>query len=417
MVELGALKETGSFNHSHLIRGVGAFVRGEKYYLLSQWADGGNLVDFWKSHPCPVLDGGLLRGFLEQFKGLASALVELHKDRDTKAEKNPISEADAHPTANSSQLQELPQINEPETEDDAKAKADHVETSYWRHGDLKPENILRVMDPAQPDALGKLQIGDFGLAKRHNMPTRLRFGTTARFTTAQYEPPEASGQGGWSRVYDIWSMGCIILETIIWLLYGLKGQNAFHNEPVKGNNKTRFYIAEPPSGARVSDVASGWMDDILSEDPECNRVSGTALRDLLQLTRDKLLVVAVPKDQHKPTIGTRTNAVTFLKDIDSIIEKADKSSSYLFTGTKRDGVAVPQSPKLRRPQSLPTLGNLPLHLPLPRAGLFASSQPEDAMVNQNQQASCLSFHIVSSRVDRTVIANYGEYIQDVCESC
>lgn len=66
-------------------------------------------------------------------------------------------------------------------------------------------------------------ITDVGLAKQHNKATRerrdLTFSTAATITHAAPElgiDPNAPR----SRRFDIWSMGCILLEFTIWLLYG-----------------------------------------------------------------------------------------------------------------------------------------------------------------------------------------------------
>ena len=67
-----------------------------------------------------------------------------------------------------------------------------------------------------------------------------------------------------SRLYDIWSMGCIVLEFTIWLLYGLKGLNKFNesiNGPLEGN--TPFYEVKRELGETVATVHTEvvkWMD-------------------------------------------------------------------------------------------------------------------------------------------------------------
>lgn len=47
---------------------------------------------------------------------------------------------------------------------------------------------------------------------------------TKQTGTQKYEPPETDNERGEigqprSRLYDMWSMGCIVFEFIIWLLY------------------------------------------------------------------------------------------------------------------------------------------------------------------------------------------------------
>jgi serine/threonine protein kinase len=61
-----------------------------------------------------------------------------------------------------------------------------------------------------------------GIAKRHVVATQERdVLTSTRYGTVGYEAPEtAINIHARSRLYDIWYMGCITLEFVIWNLYG-----------------------------------------------------------------------------------------------------------------------------------------------------------------------------------------------------
>ena len=107
----------------------------------------------------------------------------------------------------------------------------NTEASYC-HGDFKPENIL--VFTSEDGSLGTFKIGDWGEAKYHKGRTEMRFmKKTARYGTLRYEAPEVvtglksklkdQPEKRRSRLYDVWSMGCIMLECIVWLLYGLDG--------------------------------------------------------------------------------------------------------------------------------------------------------------------------------------------------
>jgi serine/threonine protein kinase len=81
------------------------------------------------------------------------------------------------------------------------------------HFDLKPANILVFGD-------GTWQIADFGQAV-----FRERTGSSAKITnpggTDAYAPPEAVDlKAKGSRKYDVWSMGCILLELTSFLAKG-----------------------------------------------------------------------------------------------------------------------------------------------------------------------------------------------------
>ncbi|KAI8287284.1 hypothetical protein K4K60_012629 [Colletotrichum sp. SAR11_57] len=137
-VEADALSDIASLKHKHIIERIAAITRGENRYFMFQWADGGNLRDFWKSHPTPEFDANLVRESVTQLRGLADALAALH---NYKGEGN------------------------------------------YRHGDLKPENILRFEDKT---FVGTLKIADMGLAKRHTEATDARLGpTNTKYGTAR----------------------------------------------------------------------------------------------------------------------------------------------------------------------------------------------------------------------------------------
>lgn len=268
--EVGALAKMNELNHKHIVRFITAFRRGSskdpEHYLMFEWADGGNLLDLWEKNPKPALEPPLIKAVIEQLLGLASALCSAHY-----------------------------------LEEDGKLTG-----GGYRHGDLKPANILWFQDS---DNIGTLKIGDWGEAKIHNVVTALRHSrTTAKFATRRYEAPETEtgvkallpdqAEFRRSRLYDLWAMGCITLEFIIWLLYGNDVLDQF-NQRVKDESggDSPFYQLSEVNGkkvARVHGVVEHWIDHI-SRDPSCE-AGTTALGDLLKIVRTGLLVVKLPKE-------------------------------------------------------------------------------------------------------------------------
>jgi serine/threonine protein kinase len=132
---------------------------------------------------------------LEQFRCLAHALNQMHHYT---------------PPESSEEARTLSpiRINEP------------TSNTNWRHGDVKPGNILRFTDPNSSGWLGTLKLGDLGRARQHNVKTQQRKqGTREKFGSWRYEAPETfTALEGRSRLYDIWSFGCVIVDAVIWLL-------------------------------------------------------------------------------------------------------------------------------------------------------------------------------------------------------
>lgn len=257
--EVSALAKMNKLKQDHIVRFITAFRRGEQsdleYYVVFEWADGGNLGGLWDTYPEPELSASRTKWAITQLHGLAQALAAAHYLEDGMS---------------------------------------------YRHGDLKPANILWFHDGSE---YGTLKIGDWGEAKIHKHVTALRHNTTAKPSTMRYEPPETALQASLpkgerhvrSRLYDIWSFGCITLEFIIWLMYGRIQLKRF-NDSNHGDHGTSdmYYEVTPNKSATVHGVVKHWMQHMANDD-RC-RPNETALGDLLNIVRAGLLIVQLPHD-------------------------------------------------------------------------------------------------------------------------
>jgi serine/threonine protein kinase len=267
--ELKALTSLETCKHEHIVRFITALrlcgVDSFEYYLIFEWADGGDLKAFLNKTQRPDLTVSLMKEMCQQLCGLASALEAAH---------------------------------------------DFGENYSIRHGDLKPGNILRFENK---DSIGILKFSDWGVAKEHSEVTELRqYDTTAIYGTKRYEAPEvlvpvsstnlaAPAKSPLikrrSRLYDVWAMGCITLEFMIWLLYGPDNVQQFIKEMPE---KAPFYeVLTEKNGKKtvsVHRVAARWMDHMAKE-PSCRE--GTALGSLLDLVQSGLLVVELPPQKGK----------------------------------------------------------------------------------------------------------------------
>lgn len=102
---------------------------------------------------------------------------------------------------------------------------------HGRHGDLKPENILwfrSIKNSRGDQSMHVLQIADFGFAEFHgpNSKSNVRVSRIPGFTDS-YKAPEAEGSKRVSQQYDIWSLGCILSQFVIWWMWGWEGIDAF----------------------------------------------------------------------------------------------------------------------------------------------------------------------------------------------
>lgn len=173
-----------------------------------------------------------------------------------------------------------------------------------RHGDLKPENILCFQDDHSAERAPpiRLVITDVGISKGHKNKTEARAVTSTEVSTTRYEPPEMEltiqDHSKLSRRYDVWSMGCIFLEFLFWLLYDFKELLKFTQAFSDG----RFYSKADKKPARVRSEVKHWMSRIKNDKKSCP--PHTPLWRLVSLIEEKLLVVRVE------TLEASQNAAT-----------------------------------------------------------------------------------------------------------
>jgi serine/threonine protein kinase len=244
-------------SHPHLIRVIAYYIQGKQHFFIFPWAREGNLRDFWRRNPNASLNFSpedwiaCLNWFFRQLIGLSDAIKTLH-----------------HPKENPSE--------------------------NCRHGDLKPENILCFSKQGRnPESIPTgvdLVVADAGLAKVHEKATEFRVERTkALGGTTMYSPPESEIQADEARTrrYDVWSLGCLYLEFLIWLLYGNEALDNFHN--AIGHDQP-YYEKSPI--VRVRSVVEECINAI-KDDPRCSPAGETALGRLADLIENRFLVTKV----------------------------------------------------------------------------------------------------------------------------
>ncbi|KAK1749722.1 kinase-like domain-containing protein [Echria macrotheca] len=262
--ETQSLFRIRQFDNPHLIRHIAACkveTPYPKYYVIFPLASDGDLHAYWKNQDKQPRTPGLIRWSLEQMLGLASGLQDLHR---------------SFPNG-----------------------------SNCRHGDLKPLNILLFDESGTK----RLVIADFGIAKIHSKMTAVRTQkeTDTRATTKAYEAPEAHKKCKYSllprpRVYDVWSLGCILLEFTIWLLYGLEAVEGFASWRPNTWTESRpggFYAIKDDGSPVVSEMVIIAMAQLLKHE-RCGE--GTALGRLVRLIQTEMLVAESKRRSDAPRL-------------------------------------------------------------------------------------------------------------------
>ncbi|KAK7178832.1 heterokaryon incompatibility protein [Paraphaeosphaeria sporulosa] len=346
--EAVVLKEINKLGHPHITPCIAAIRRGDGRYFMFPWADGDNLRDFWdRTHSSP-LTPELVRHAIGQLCGLAEALEQLHNiERNSSIHTKPIFEIPELERPS----HDVPFIDIHDEDGKINESLGGSHRVFMIHGNLKPENILVFLDAEQGDSV--FRIAGMGIAKKHIARANFREESTGpMFTTRRYEPPEATRVQ--SRLSDIWSMGCILFEYIIWLLYGNTVLKEFSREI--DMDEGRYYetrVGGPHPEHAIRSVVRRWMEHI-RKDPECSQHS--AIRDLLDIVQNKLLVVNLPPDSASSlAAGTgrlfvqpvepdsitryRAKAIDLRNALREMLDKIEVvGPGYLLTGKSRSSI-------------------------------------------------------------------------------
>ncbi|KAJ4294146.1 hypothetical protein N0V90_007836 [Kalmusia sp. IMI 367209] len=270
--EIKILDRILNIHHPHLIQHICSFVAGKGHYVVFPWAGGGNLREYWEKHDHADRTAELFVWHLQQLLGGADALKALHE------------------------------IN-------------------CRHGDLKPENILHFDDK------NNFVIADVGVSSIHMNATMGRsVPTSSKATTPSYEAPDVvtGVDSPRSRLYDIWSLGCIFLEFLVWFLFDHNSIDLFSSSrlppdtPKQFASWSYFYYKQERGEVIVHPVVSEVIRSLRS-DPRCE--GDTALGAVLDLISEALLRIEV-KERH-----TADQVVIKLR---AIYKRAKSEPSYCF---------------------------------------------------------------------------------------
>ncbi|KAI0873910.1 hypothetical protein GGS24DRAFT_461623 [Hypoxylon argillaceum] len=228
------------------------------YNMLFPWADG-NLKELWESDQY-LRDESIVPWIAEQCWKLADVLMIIHNgylNFDPKADR-----------------------------------------FYGIHGDIKPANILRFSADSTGDSerLGRLVVGDFGLTNFHRESSRSMTNTSHAGYSIPYSAPEFRYGGKISRKVDIWALGCVFLEFIIWFLMGstsvlCKFPDLRADMDTSTIQTDAFFEHAPyddkgASLARLKPVVLEWIHTLYSNDGCSDYLS-----DFLDLIRSRMLVV------------------------------------------------------------------------------------------------------------------------------
>ncbi|KIW16790.1 hypothetical protein PV08_03980 [Exophiala spinifera] len=179
-------KQIARFPHKGITASILSWTMDGECYILYPAAEC-DLGTFMSSRAPPrVIDESTTLWFFRRLKDLSDAISHIHMPRSLQ----PKAESPAIDSNN--------------------------ELFIGCHHDLKPENILVFADEVSGNLTFKLS--DFGSASFVPWSDDDDHSTSPHRGTVMYEAPEVLSRGKDSRPYDLWSLGCIMLELLLWLV-------------------------------------------------------------------------------------------------------------------------------------------------------------------------------------------------------
>jgi hypothetical protein len=299
----------------HTFLPLATFQHGPTHYFIFPWANE-NLRDLWDNQEIHE-PGQFIRWTVEQCHGLADALNTIHS-------------------------------------------LDKAVTKYAWCGNINPTNILWFREESVD--LGTLKISDFGISRNLDSTGLSR----TRFPTSRHSAPgvEQSKKDLGCTTTDIFSLGCVFIELIAWILYGNAELSRFEQD-------CDMWAADPDGDGFPHDCASQtWirhLSEYLSND--CITSPSPVLGDLLEVVVNQV-VAAKPSRWRVSTSTDRPHTVVHGS---SAIEEASSRQKFSMQDVSEQMQVIRNRVSLR-PQTYlhhPTFrlhenGNGPLDPQLPR---------------------------------------------------
>ncbi|RKL48933.1 hypothetical protein BFJ70_g1868 [Fusarium oxysporum] len=232
--------------HPHIVPLLASYRMESKYHLVFPLADC-DLAMYWRSEPKPSNDKRTLEWFGSQMRGLADALSTVH--------------------GQNSQEKDL----------------------YGVHGDIKPENILCF---GSDNKWTTFTLADFGSSyfltpEEKDMPKGLKH-------TPVYRAPELDTTGAMTQAYDIWSLGCVFTEALMWFCHGKAGiskliQTRLDDEDNSPNRDAFFRLRYDKRGGLTAKLKPEVHRLLISLRESCQ--SSLFIDDMLYLVLEGMLNV------------------------------------------------------------------------------------------------------------------------------
>lgn len=251
--------------HSHLVKCLASFTFNSQYHMIYEKADR-NLEEFMQKHRnASELSFLTPQDLAQQVLGMIGAVSVIH---------NQFTDDDSN----------LLSVQKPSPK-----------KSGYLH-DIKPDNIL-VFKYDRPHQHHHFRLSDFSCAKvvafvqSVSGKDRGSWQTTNRMSTPIYRAPEYTTEGKTSRPYDIWSLGCVILELLVWYTEGYEALSTFRQSRFRavkpgGLSDEGFYYTEKLTSNAKAYLRKQVADQLEKTSSRCEgslRIIAKVIPEMLQI--------------------------------------------------------------------------------------------------------------------------------------
>ena len=301
--EVTALKALARVPHPNITLHLASWRQGGRFYMLFPCAES-NLQTHLLDQSAPELKKEFVLFLLTQLRDLAEAVEHIHN----------LNLGDS--------------IQKPENVTHNLGSNLRVGTTRkYRHTgfhyDLKPDNILIFQRDKKADPIWR--ISDFGTAQINEIvlsgsqqPTGTRRVEESTQGDPEWGGPDFAYQRWTSRPYDIWSLGCIYLQVLLWT-FGYGGQHLrdfqiqrLHTSESQGNQSAAFWYEDRNAKLKLKPAVVTKLKDLQS----CCQNRGV-FDDLVTLTASLLTIV--PKERPAAS-GVRSALSALLIQAESDLE-------------------------------------------------------------------------------------------------
>ncbi|KAF1940155.1 kinase-like protein [Clathrospora elynae] len=331
--ELDFHRKMADLTHSHLLKCLASFTFSSKYHMIYELADC-DVEAFMKKHSnVEELSSFSPANLAQQLFGLADALLVIHNQGN--------GDLDIKPNNLS-----VPQ-NQP-------ARSGYIH-------DIKPDNILLFIYEQDGEKRYWLRLSDFSCAKVVDFVSivsgkRLSHLSDNKAGTPTYRAPELFMGHKTSRPYDLWSLGCVYLEMLVWYMEGFHALTKFRGDRLcqvkpwgleddgfcftdDEKDLTAKYQLRKPVLIKIADLSkccTGPLKVIADVIPKLLKIEPTR-----RLTAEQLVdtLKHLRSDEAPPSVRHQedTFAETSSNDSSAIIDDSDSESSSFgsfFTVTR-----------------------------------------------------------------------------------